>query len=221
MANEPENIHAADDLNRVWDQSVLGLNEDPSAPKAPEVARLMGCDDAPLPDNEFVAKLRESLMREAGNRRSTAVRSPANLGIVKPFHAPWPIVSGRRIAIAAAIAACLTLIATAGSGFLHDQANAPTVASVLASPAGTPTVGPTTTAWIVSTRAVSVGREVTLLPQIEATVTSNANDFVAASTGLTVLQSAKDGTGQPWLFVQTSDGRTGWLPREETVPLEQ
>jgi hypothetical protein len=71
----------------------------------------------------------------------------------------------------------------------------------------------------VSSRAVSVGREVTLLPQIEATVTGNANDLVAASTGLTVLESAKDGTGQPWLYVQTSDGRTGWLPREETLPL--
>jgi hypothetical protein len=219
MANEPENIHDSEALNRVWDQFVLGLNEDLSALEASEVARLMGCDDAPLPDDEFVAQLRQSLMK--GSRGSTAVSSPSSLGIVKPFHAPWPIVSGRRIAIAAAIAACLTLIASAGSGFLHDQANAPTVASVLASPAGTPTAGPTTTAWIVSTRAVSVRREVTLLPQVEATVTGNASDLVAASTGLNVLETATDGTGQHWLFVQTSDGRTGWLPREETLSLNQ
>jgi hypothetical protein len=222
MANESDDMRAADDLNRVWDDFVLGLNVVGSQPEPSvlaDIARLAKCDDAPMPDAQFLTRLRADLVD--GRLTPASKPSQASLGIAKTYDLPWPIRSGRRLAVAAAIAACLTLALSVGNDFLRDQANAPTVASVLASPAGTPTVGPTTTAWLMATRAVTVGHEVTLLPHVEATATGGDNALVPPSTDLTVLDSAMDGTGQRWLLVQTSDGRTGWLPRNETLPFDR
>jgi hypothetical protein len=209
MSIDPEEMREAEELNRAWDSRNLGLGTDEGNGEA--IDRLAACDDAPAPAEALVSHLRATLM---------ALPEPVNapsrqaLGIVKPLPTPWPFVSGRRLAAAAALAACLTLIASTGGGFLRDRTSAPTVASVLASPAGTPTVGPTETAWLVSTAVISIDHEVFLAPEIAATVTGDDRHIVEPSTGLTILDAGQDLSGRSWLLVRTSDGRTGWLPSD-------
>lgn len=224
MASNSDEVRAAEALNSAWDRRVLGPPaEEPAldTPELKQLAQLLACDDAPDPEPTFVAQLRDNLLSEAVSRRLSSRSSSASLGITKTSPTLWTQLSWRRVALAAVIAACFTLAISAGSSFLRDEANAPTVASVLASPAGTPTAGPTTTAWVISTTAISVGHEVTLLPHIEATATNDPPNLVVPTTGLTVLDSATDGTGQRWLRVQTNDGRAGWLPQSDTQSPQQ
>jgi hypothetical protein len=218
MPFDADDIRAAEELNRLWDARNLGNPIEDEPPDLAMFDRLAACDDAPVPDGAFAGQLRSALMA-----MPEPVASPSRhaIGIVKPLDAPWPFVSGRRIALAAALAACLTLIVTAGGGFLKDQANAPTVSSVLASPAGSPTAGPTMTAWLESNAIFSLDHEVSLLPEIAATATGDARSLVAPATTLTVLDTQRDMAGRSWLLVETGDGRAGWLPSDVTLSTGQ
>jgi hypothetical protein len=217
MPFEEDDIRAAEELNRLWDARNLGKPIADETPNHSLVDQFHGCDDAPLPTQAFAGQLRATLMSIP---EPVATPSRHAIGIVRRLDAPWPFASGRRIAVAAALAACLTLIVTAGGGFLKNQADAPTVASVLASPAGSPTVGPTMTAWHTSTSSFSLGHQVSLLPEIAATATGDARSLVAPATNLTVLDSQRDRGGRSWLLVETSDGRAGWLPADVTANTE-
>jgi hypothetical protein len=218
MPFDGDDIRAAEDLNRLWDARNLG---NPIADETPDLAlidQFFACDDAPAPSENFQAQVRAML---TAMPEPIASSSRHAIGIVGPLDMPWPIASGRRIAVAAALAACLTLIITAGGGFLKDQANAPTVASVLASPAGSPTAGPTMTAWLESKKIFSLDHEVSLLPEIAATATSDARLLIGPATTLSVLDNQRDMAGRSWLFVETSDGRAGWLPADVTAATSQ
>ena len=214
MPFDADDIRAAEELNRLWDARSLGNPVDDESPDLALVDHFLACDDASAPTEAFTGQLRATLMAMPD---SVGASSRQAIGIVKPMEAPWPFVSGRRIAVAAALAACLTLIVTAGGGFLRDQANAPTVASVLASPAGSPTAGPTMTAWLESNAKFSLDHEVSLLPEIAATATGDARSLVAPATTLTVLDTQRDKAGRSWLLVETGDGRAGWLPADVTA----
>ncbi len=224
MASNFDDISAAEALNLEWDQQVLGQITEGASSDSPEIAslaKLLACDDAPLPDETFNARLRQRFTAQNPIERRVPRPSRVNLGIVHPYPSPWPLVSARRFLIAVGIAACLMLAFSAGNGLFHDQAHAPVIASVLASPEETATAGPTMTAWIRQTRAVSNGHDVTLLPHLDATVTNGDLDVLPPSTALTIVEVASDGTGQQWLHVQTNDGRAGWLPKSDTSPLEE
>jgi hypothetical protein len=218
MPFDGDDIRAAEELNRLWDARNLG---NPIADETPDLAlvdQIFACDDAPLPSDAFSGQLRAMLMAKP---EPIASSSRHAIGIVRPLDSPWPFASGRRIAVATALAACLTMIMTAGDGFLRDQANAPTVASVLASPAGSHIAGPTMTAWHESTEIFSLDHEVSLLPEIAATATGDACSLIAPATTLTVLDTQRDMAGRSWLLVETSDGRAGWLPSDVTAATSQ
>jgi hypothetical protein len=208
MPLDADDMRAADELNQRWDALNLDISADDSQGETVLLDRLSACDDAPLPSDAFLHDVRATLMARP---QAVGASSRHALGIVKPAVGPWPFVSVRRIAIAAAMAACLTFILSMGGGFLRDQANAPTVASVLASPAMTPTTGPTSTAPLDSTDAFTLDHEVSLLPEIAATATGETRSLVAPATSLTVLDTGRDTSGQPWLLVKTGDGQVGWL----------
>jgi hypothetical protein len=218
MPFDADDIRAAKELNRLWDAVNLSNPIEVEQSDRAMLDRLAACDDAPVPDEAFAGKLRTTLMALP---EPVVTTSRHAIGIVKPLNAPWPFVSGRRIAVAAALAACLTLIVSASGGFLRDQANAPTVSSVLASPAGSPTAGPTMTAWLESNAKFSLDHEVSLLPEIAATATGNSRSLIAPSTTLTVLETQKDIAGRSWLLVETGDGRAGWLPGNVTATIGQ
>jgi hypothetical protein len=218
MPFDGDDIRAAEELNRLWDARNLGERIADETPDLALVDQLFACDDAPAPTENFDAQVRATLMAMP---EPIATPSRHAIGIVKPLDAPWPFVSGRRIAVAAVLAACLTSIVTTGGGFLQQQANAPTVASVLASPAGSPTAGPTMTAWLESKEIFSLDHEVSLLPEIAATATGDARSLIAPATTLTVLDAQRDMAGRSWLLVETSDGRAGWLPANVTAATSQ
>jgi hypothetical protein len=218
MSFDADEMGAAEELNRLWDARSQRKLDTGGKPEMIMLDRLAACDDAPLPDEAFVNRLRATVMTTPA---PVSASSHQAVGIVKPMELPWPFASGRRVAIAAALAACLTLIVSAGGGFLRDQTNAPTVASVLASPAGTPTAGPTMTAWLESTAAFSLDREVNLQPEIAVTATGDARTLVAPSTSLTVLETERDYLGQTWFLVKTNDGLVGWLPDDFTAFIGQ
>ena len=95
MPFDADDIRAAEELNRLWDARNLGNLIDDESPDLAMFDRLAACDDAPVPDGAFAAKLRSTLMA-----MPEPVSTPSHhaIGIVKPLNAPWPFVSGRRIA---------------------------------------------------------------------------------------------------------------------------
>ena len=224
MASNFDEVKSAEALNRLWDRAVLGEPIDKSEladADLESIAMLNACDEAPAPDEMFVAHLKQQLKDQADRASQQSRTSTASLGIVRPFPTPWPTVPVRRFLIAAAVAACLTLIFSIGGGLFHDQAHAPVIASVLASPEETATAAPTMTTWMQQTSTVSTSHDVTLLPHFAATMTSSNGDVLSPRTPLTIVEIAFDGTGQQWLHVQTNDGRTGWLPGVDTYPIPQ
>jgi hypothetical protein len=223
MASNFDDISAAEALNLEWDRRALGQMSaaDSESVDVASLAKLMACDDAPLPNETFKAQLRLRLTAQEAKERQVPRPSRVGLSIVHPYPSPWPLVSARRFLFAVGIAACLMLALSAGGGLFHDQAHAPVIASVLASPEETATAGPTMTAWIRQTRAVPSRHDVTLLPHLDATATQGDHDVLPPSTVLTIVEVASDGTGQQWLHVQTNDGRAGWLPQSDTSPLEE
>jgi hypothetical protein len=218
MPLDADDMRAAEELNRLWDARNSGSTDNNGQSNLSILDKIAACDDVPVPDEDFARRLRATLMAMPV---PTSAHSRHAVGIVKPLDAPWLFASGRRIAIAAALAACLTLMVSAGGGFLRDQANAPTVASVLASPAGTPMAGPTMTVWLESTAAFSLNHEVSLLPEIAATATGDARSLVAPATSQTVLETGRDVSGRSWSLVKTRDGRVGWLPADVTATIGQ
>jgi hypothetical protein len=224
MASNFDDVNAAEALDRIWDRAVLGelMDErDLELADLDSIAKLKACDDTPEPDDAFVEQLRRQFIVQHEHSGPSIRPSAASLGIVKQYSAPWPAIPIRRFLIAAAVAACLTLIVSVGSGLFHDQAHAPVIASVLASPEETATAGPTMTTWMQQTSAVSTNHNVTLVPHFAATVTTSDLDVLAPRTPLTIVEIASDGTGQQWLHVQTSDGRKGWLPQGDAYPIQQ